>query len=241
MLAAAGIASRRKCEELIAAGRVAVNGLVVTAQGVKVSPRDRITVDGKELDRAVKTRYYLLNKPAGYVSTVFDPHGRPTVIDLAPRRPRVFPVGRLDLDTEGLLLLTNDGELTNGLLHPSREIEKTYRAVVSGSITDSNLNALGAGVALEDGLTAPARLKLLHRSTSKTVLEITIHEGRKRQIKRMLQAVGHRVVSLQRTGFAFLNLSGVELGKYRTLSPVEIDGLKKLIKKRSRPAGNSVL
>lgn len=234
VLAAAGVASRRKCEEFIAAGRVAVNGTVVKVQGVKVCPGDRITVDGKEIERSPAYTYYLLNKPPGYVTTVSDPQGRPTVMDLLPAEPRVFPVGRLDLDTAGLLLVTNDGDLTNALLHPSREVEKIYRAVVLGQVAEESLAQLARGVLLADGLTAPAKVRLLKRTPLNTVLTITIHQGRKRQVKRMLEAVGNRVTSLQRTEFAFLTLAGVERGKYRRLSRQEILGLKNLAKKEGQ-------
>lgn len=236
VLAAAGVASRRKCEEIIAAGRVSVNGQIVTAQGIKVGPVDEVALDGKQIQRAEAHVYYLLNKPAGYVTTVADTHGRPTVIDLVPKTPRVYPVGRLDLDTAGLLLLTNDGELTNALLHPSREVEKIYRVVAAGQVSDAAMAQLAAGIELEDGLTAPAAVKLKERSPRRTVLEITIHEGRKRQVKRMFLAAGHRVLQLERIGFAFLTLSGLERGKYRNLCGREIQGLKKLSKKRGLPA-----
>ncbi|HBI56898.1 MAG TPA: pseudouridine synthase [Firmicutes bacterium] len=235
VLAAAGVASRRKCEEIIAAGRVSVNGQIVTAQGFKVGPVDQVSLDGKPVEKAETHVYYLLNKPAGLITTVTDTHGRPTVMDLVPKQPRVYPVGRLDLDTEGLLLLTNDGELTNSLLHPSREVEKVYRAVAAGQVTDADLARLAAGVELEDGLTAPAAVKLTERTPRRTVLEITIHEGRKRQVKRMFLAVGHKVSHLERIRFAFLTLSGLERGKYRNLTSQEIQGLKNLPKKRGLP------
>lgn len=232
VLAAAGVASRRKCEEIIAAGRVSVNGQIVTAQGCKVGPDDEVALDGKPIQRAEAHVYYLLNKPAGFVTTVVDTHGRPTVMDLVPNTPRVYPMGRLDLDTEGLLLLTNDGELTNALLHPSREVEKIYRVAAAGQVSDAAIAQLAAGIELEDGLTAPAVVKLKERNPRRTVLEITIHEGRKRQVKRMVLAAGHRVIHLERIGFAFLTLSGLERGKYRNLTSQEIQGLKNLSKKR---------
>jgi pseudouridine synthase len=215
-LAAAGVASRRKCEELIAAGR----------------PDDRVDLDGQPVEKSALPVYYLLNKPAGFVTTVSDTHGRSTVIDLVPKHPRVYPVGRLDYDTEGLLLLTNDGELTNALLHPSGEVDKVYRAVAAGQVSDAAMAQLAAGIELEDGLTAPAGVRLVKRTPRQTVLEITIHEGRKRQIKRMLMAAGHRVLHLERIGFAFLTLSGLERGKYRNLTSQEIRGLKKLGRNR---------
>lgn len=231
-LAAAGVGSRRKCEDLIAAGRVKVNGAVVTAMGIKVGPQDVLEVDGQPVSRREPLVYYLLNKPVGYVSTVTDTHNRPKVVDLVPKYPRVYPVGRLDLDTEGLLLLTNDGNLTHGLLHPSAEVNKVYRVVAAGAVEDKAIKQLAEGVELEEGRTSPAEVKLIQRQERKTVLEITIHEGRKRQVKRMLQAAGHRVVYLERTGFAFLTLTGLKRGKYRPLSSQEIKGLKNLLGKR---------
>lgn len=153
-------------------------------------------------------------------------------MDLLPVEPRVFPVGRLDLDTEGLLLVTNDGDLANNLLHPSREVEKTYRAVVSGKVAEESLAKLAQGVLLTDGLTLPAKIRLLKNMSNSSVLTITIHQGRKRQVKRMLEAVGNRVISLQRIGFAFLTLQGVERGQYRQLTPQEVLGLKNLGKNR---------
>lgn len=233
VLAAAGVASRRKSEELILAGRVRVNGEIITALGTKVSTKDRIEVDGTEI-RSEPLVYYLLNKPSGYVTTVSDTHGRPVVTDLVPDYPRVYPVGRLDLDTEGLLILTNDGDLTNGLLHPSSVIDKIYRAVVLGNVESHSVDALAQGVELEDGKTSPAKVKLLERRSSKSVIELSIHEGKKRQVKRMLAAVGHKVVYLERIGFAFLTLAGLARGKFRQLSNDEIKNLKVLVhKKRS--------
>jgi len=227
VLAAAGIASRRKCEELIRAGRVKVNGKVVTAMGVKVASDDALEVDGRRVEQRKTKVYYLLNKPAGYVTTASDPQGRPKVVDLVPPSPRVYPVGRLDLDTRGLLLLTNDGELTHALLHPSSQVDKIYRVVVAGQVSDAAVHKLTHGVALEDGMTAPAQVNLKSRG-KKSVLSIILHEGRKRQVKRMLQAVGHEVLELKRIGFASLTLSGVHEGKYRRLTAQEIKNLKKL-------------
>jgi 23S rRNA pseudouridine2605 synthase len=236
VLAAAGVASRRKCEELIAAGSVSVNGEIVTALGYKVGPEDELAVDGRKIDRDVRYVYYLLNKRGGYVTTVSDTHGRPTVMDLVPKEPRVYPVGRLDLDTQGLLLLTNDGELTNALLHPSREVDKVYRAVVAGQVSDVALARLAAGVELEDGMTAPAKVRRLSMTPRQTVMEITIHEGRKRQVKRMFAAFGCRVLALERIGFAFLTLGGLKRGQFRKLTRDEVAGLKRIAeKKRTSP------
>ncbi len=235
-LAGAGVASRRKCEELIAAGRVRVNGQVVSTPGCRVSAADQVCLDGKPVKKALFHTYYLLNKPAGHVTTLADTHERPTVMELVPPKPRVFPVGRLDLDTTGVLLMTDDGELANALLHPSREVDKTYRAVVRGRVSDDSLNRLAAGIPLEEGITSPARVEVLSRSPRLTVLALTLHQGWKRQVKRMLLAVGHRVIQLERTGFAFLTTAGLKPGEYRPLQPEEVRRLKKVSPKGGTPA-----
>ena len=231
-LAAAGIASRRNSEELIQQGRVKVNGRVVTALGTKIDPnKDKIHIDGKLLGNKEEPVYILLNKPKGYISTVKDTHGRKTVMDLIPKRiGRLYPVGRLDSQTTGLLLLTNDGEVTYKLTHPKHEFSKTYRTLVNGKITDDAFNQLEQGVDLEDGLTAPAKVEVLEIEDGKTLLEITIHEGKNRQVRRMFEAVGFPVQSLKRISFGFLNLKGLALGKFRMLTPQEINNLKRLLK-----------
>ena len=227
-LAQAGVASRRHAEALITAGKVTVNGSVVREIVTLINPgTDRIEV-GNRLIGAQPLVYVLLNKPAGYISTVHDPQGRPTVVELTSDLPvRLHPVGRLDYDTEGLLLLTNDGEFTNLVTHPRYKIDKKYLAMVKGFVTDSEAAYLRRGVELDDGPTAPARVEVRERGPRQSLMEITIHEGRKRQIKRMCAAVGHQVVKLTRTGLGFLELGGLEVGKYRLLSPVEVDRLKK--------------
>ncbi|WP_038084920.1 pseudouridine synthase [Tumebacillus flagellatus] len=225
VLAQAGVASRRKCEEIITAGQVKVNGTVITELGTKVDPeRDRIEVDGQPISFENKV-YILLNKPKGVVTTAFDPQGRKTVIDLIDVQERIYPVGRLDLDTAGLLILTNDGTLANGLMHPSREIDKTYRAWVRGNVKSDSLKALTNGVELEDGLTAPAKVRLLEKGEDESLLEIIIHEGRNRQVRRMCEAVGHPVKSLMRTQLAFLKLGRMRYGEYRELTPPEVERL----------------
>jgi 23S rRNA pseudouridine2605 synthase len=228
-LAEAGIASRRKAEELIAQGRVSVNGLLVQEKGYIINPAlDRVEFDGRIIAREKKI-YILLHKPAGYISSVFDPQGRPTVMDLLEDiNLRVYPVGRLDFDTEGLLLLSNDGEFTNLMIHPRYEITKTYQALVAGEPGEESLRRLQEGIQLEDGITAPARVNILKTFKDKTLLEIKIHEGRKRQVKRMCQAIGHPVISLKRTALGCLNLQGVASGKYRFLIPEEVNKLKEL-------------
>ncbi|MBO8159528.1 pseudouridine synthase [Thermosyntropha sp.] len=230
-LAEAGIASRRKAEEMIALGRVKVNGQLIQKQGVKINPEeDVVEVDDKIVRKTGSDKIYiLLNKPAGYISSVHDPQGRPTVVDLIKNiNTRIYPVGRLDFDTEGLLLLTNDGEFTNLMIHPRYKITKKYEAWVKGNITEEALNILRRGVILEDGITAPAGVKIVKRKKDKTLLEIKIHEGRKRQIKRMCAAVGYPVIKLKRTAFAFLNLEGLDTGEYRYLTLDEVKKLKQI-------------
>jgi 23S rRNA pseudouridine2605 synthase len=232
ILAAAGVGSRRHCEKLIASGRVAVNGRVVTLLGTKADPdKDVITIDGKRIDTTQDSIYILLNKPPGYTSTRFDKFAEHTVTELVDEvQGYLFPVGRLDKDASGAILLTNDGELANLLTHPSYEVEKTYEVTVKGRITSEALERLACGVELEDGVTAPAKVRLLSYSsrddTSK--VEITIHEGRKRQVKRMFQAVGHRVIKLMRTRFGTLDIKGLAEGEHRYLTRKEVAKLRKI-------------
>ncbi|ADL07909.1 pseudouridine synthase [Thermosediminibacter oceani] len=229
-LAMAGIASRRACEKLILEGRVQVNGKTVRELGVKVDPAlDEVRVDGNVCRLNNKPIYILMNKPKGILTTVKDPFGRPTVIDLLKGvRERVFPVGRLDKDTEGLLILTNDGELSYRLTHPKHEIEKTYVAKVVGTPDESDFIRLRRGIVLEDGRTAPAKVRILKAGRDFTVLEIIIHEGRKRQVRRMCKAIGHPVISLKRTRIGKLNLRGLAPGCWRYMTEAEIKYLKNL-------------
>lgn len=220
ILARAGIASRRTAEEYIKAGRVTVDGKVVTAMGTKVDPaRCRIAIDGTPVTMAEEIITLLLNKPTGYVTTLKDPQGRPVVTDLLKEiTARVFPVGRLDLDTEGALILTNDGDLAQRILHPSNEIKKTYHARVAGHPTGKTLQKLEQGIELEGKKTWPARLTVLKKNTRDTTVEITIHEGRKRQVRLMFAAMGHRVLALKRVAYGSLGLGSLPPGKYRVLS-----------------------
>jgi 23S rRNA pseudouridine2605 synthase len=239
ILSHAGIASRRAAEEIITAGRIAVNGRVVTELGTRADPgEDRITLDGK-LVRLVPGRLYiLLNKPVGYVTTLKDPQGRQVVTELLKGvRERVYPVGRLDYNTEGLLLLTNDGELANKLAHPRHEVEKEYLVRVRGSVTQDQLLDLAAGVELEDGKCAPAVVKSVRESENNTWLSITIHEGRYRQVRRMCEAVGLFVVRLKRTRYATLETGELKPGEYRMLTAAEVDGLSTLCKLKKRTIG----
>lgn len=223
-LAQTGIGSRRRAEELIESGKIRVNGNTVTQQGTKINPEvDIITVDGVRVEFEKKI-YLLLNKPAGFLCTLRDPQGRPTVAELVKDlNLRLYPVGRLDYDTQGLLLMTNDGDFANMMIHPRFGIKKRYHARVSAPITKSRLQQLRNGVRLEDGLTSPARVKLL---PGKGRLEIEIAEGKKREVRRMCQAVGLPVISLQRVGFSFLTLQGVRPGKYRLLTMKEVEKLE---------------
>lgn len=229
-LAAAGVASRRGAEEMIAAGRVAINGRVIREMGTKVRPeQDRVTVDGVLISAAPRSRYILLFKPAGYICSCEDERGRRTVLDLLSGvEERVYPVGRLDYDTSGLLLLTNDGALTQSLLHPSRLVDKTYAAEVKGVPTGQALEQLRRGLRLEDGMTAPAQVRVLRRRADGALLELTIHEGRNRQVRRMLEAVNLPVLHLKRVRFAFLDLSGLQPGEWRDLTGEEVSRLKNL-------------
>ncbi len=219
-LARAGIASRRGAEELIRAGRVTVNG-EIAGLTTFVEGADRVEVDGAEVVPEPLT-YVLLHKPAGVVTTVRDPHGRPTVVGLVGHERRVVPVGRLDADTTGVLLLTNDGPLAHRLMHPRYEVDKVYELEVEGEPDDETLVRLAAGVELDDGTTAPAEARRLEPSR----LELTLHEGRKHQVKRMLATVGHPVTRLHRSSYAGLTAEGLEPGEWRELSAEEVSRLR---------------
>ena len=229
-LASLGVASRRACEDIVRAGRVTVGGLVVSDPARDVGPGDAVLLDGRPVAPVHERLVYALNKPAGVVSTARDPQGRATVVTMVPQTERLYPVGRLDIDTTGLILLTNEGELAHRLTHPSFEVEKTYRAVVERPpVREAALRALRAGVELEDGRTAPASV----RRVSADTLEITIHEGRKRQVKRMCEAVGHPVKRLERVGFGPLRLGDLPRGRWRKLGAGEVDALVEWVAGRS--------
>lgn len=238
VLAHAGIASRRHCEELIMQGKVQVNGQVVRELGTKVDPtKDKILVEGRPV-RTEQHVYLMLNKPTGVITSVSDPRGRRVVTDLLRGlKERVYPVGRLDYNTSGLLLLTNDGELANKLAHPSYEIDKVYRAWVKGVPTADKLGMLARGIMLEDGMTSPGEARLLKRDQGRALLEITIHEGRNRQVRRMCEAIGHPVLELERVRLGFLTLEGLATGQFRPLTSEEVSRLKQgLVQNRKRRA-----
>jgi 23S rRNA pseudouridine2605 synthase len=222
-LARAGIASRRRGDELIKAGRVTVNGEPGQLNTV-VGAHDRVEVDGREVARQ-RLRYVLLHKPAGVVTTARDPRGRPTVVALVPGEPRVVPVGRLDVDTTGALLLTNDGQLAHRLAHPRYGVEKTYVAEVEGDPDEEALRRLRDGIELDDGRTAPARARRLGPGQ----VELVLHEGRKHQVKRMLAAVGHPVTRLHRSAYAGLTLEGLEPAAWRELEPLEVAQVRRAV------------
>ena len=229
LIAAAGLASRRTAEEWIVAGRVTVNGRVAGLGDGADPGQDEVRLDGRLLTGAATNYYLLLYKPVGYVTTLRDPQGRPTVSELVKSIPaRLHPVGRLDLTTEGVLLLTNDGTLTHHLAHPRHQVDKTYLVRVRGLVSDATLAKLSSGVTLEDGPTAPAHIAKVRYGSGHSWFEITIHEGRNRQVRRMCEAVGHPVSRLKRVRFAFLDLSGLRPGQFRELSRTEINRLKSL-------------
>jgi 23S rRNA pseudouridine2605 synthase len=227
-LARSGVASRRGSEDLMTAGRVSVNGRVVSELGAKVDPdTDVVTVDGTRVEPQAAPAYLALNKPSGFVTTMSDPQGRPTVAALVPtaEHPGLFPVGRLDADTTGLLLFTTDGELSHRVLHPKWHVDKVYRVVADGRIDDAALDTLRTGVVLDDGLTQPARVKLLDRGATSTV-EIVIREGRKRQVRRMFSAVGRPVLELHRQTFGPVELGDLAPGTWRELTDAEVSALR---------------
>lgn len=223
-LARAGVASRRRADELIRERRVHVNGETGELNTI-VDEDDEVDVDGQRVEKQ-PLRYILLSKPAGVVTTADDPHGRPTVVDLVPQEVRVVPVGRLDADTTGALLLTNDGELAHRLAHPRYGVPKVYEADVEGSLSPADLQRLRDGIELDDGLTAPAEVRIVRRGTRISRLELTLHEGRKHQVKRMCAATGHPVRQLNRIRYAELDLSGLAKEEWRELTPKEVAALR---------------
>ncbi|MDM8333531.1 pseudouridine synthase [Limosilactobacillus panis] len=230
VMAAAGVASRRASERLIATGHVTVNGHTVTTLGTKVGAHDHVEVDGVPLHHEREV-YYLLNKPRGVISSAHDEKGRRTVVDILKDEEvdeRVYPVGRLDYDTTGILLLTNDGDLANRLMHPKFEVAKTYVAKVKGLVTNDDLKQLRRGVQIDGRRTkrAKARLKETDRTKKTSIVQLTIHEGHYHQVKRMFEAVGHPVIKLHRETYGPLNLQGLQPGEFRPLKPEEVQQLK---------------
>lgn len=242
-IADSGLSSRRKAETLIAEGRVTVNGQVVRELGTKIDPaRDHVKVDGRHLKPAPPQVFILLNKPKGYVSSLSDPEGRPTITDLLGGvGVRVFPVGRLDYDSEGLMLLTNQGALAQTLLHPRYHVPKTYLIKVKGVLNDEQIAELEQGVELEDGLTKPAVVRKVRKAEENSWLEVTIHEGRNHQVKRMLEHVGHPVLKLTRVRFGPLTLGDVSLGQYRYLTDREANALRAVVTSRTKDAEAGVV
>lgn len=226
-MASCGVASRRKCEELIREGKVTVNGEVVTELGTQVDNIDEVCYMGERLQLEDGKVYYMLNKPAGYVTTVQDEKNRPTVIELIQdERHRVFPVGRLDYNTSGLLILTNDGELAYELTHPKHHVNKCYEVKVKGPLSENAQKALRSGVVIEGRKTYPAEVRLIRKGQKTTLFHLTIHEGRNRQVRKMCEAVGYPVLSLQRIAIGKLKLGDLKLGKYRKLTKEEVGYLK---------------
>lgn len=227
-MANCGVASRRKSEALILEGVVKVNGEVVKNLALRIDPSvDKVTVKGKKISLPKEKVYYMFFKPEGYLTTVTDPEGRPTIFDLMPElKGKVNPVGRLDKDTEGLLFLTNDGEFAFRMTHPKFQVKKTYRAIVYGEITPKAMSALSSGVRLEDGMTRPAEVLLKEARERTSVVEITIHEGKKRQVRRMFEAVGFPVIFLKRIQVDKVVLKHVDKGQYRKLTNKELTRLK---------------
>ena len=230
-MAECGVASRRKAEELIKQGKVQVNGKVITELGTKInSDKDIVKYDGKLVKQATKLVYILLNKPIGYVTTTKDQFNRETVLDLIKNvKGRVVPVGRLDMYTSGALILTNDGNFTYKITHPSHEINKTYIATIRGIITEEEVNKLKNGVKIDDYTTRPAKVKIMKTDIEKNIsrIEITIHEGKNRQVRKMCEAIGRNVMALHRTKIGDINVKDLKIGEWRYLTPKEVEKLQK--------------
>ncbi len=233
VIAASGIASRRKAEELILAKKVMVNGKVVSELGVKVKDNDIISVDGQPINREEKV-YYLLNKPRGVITSTSDEHGRKTVVSLIPESKRIYPVGRLDYDTTGALILTNDGEFANMMMHPSNEIDKVYIAKIKGMLLPSEIMQLKNGVMIDGIMTSKSRVKVkkVDKSTNTSIIEIIIHEGKNHQVKKMFESIGKEVLKLKRERIAFLDLKGLNSGEYRKLNHKEVSKLYVLAREK---------
>lgn len=227
-IASAGVTSRRKADEMITEGRVKINGAVLLNPGYHVQDGDVVEVDGTRIEPEQKKVYYLLHKPAGYVTSTYDKEGRPVVTELVPDGIRVFPVGRLDYNTTGLLILTNDGELSNRLMHPSHGFDKKYLVRASGIVTLAEAKRLEEGIDIGGFVTSPADVHLVRHDRNSTIAEITIHEGKNRQVRRMFKAIGHPVLELSRIGLGTLTIGRLAPGQCRKLSPAEVDYLKRV-------------
>lgn len=228
-IASAGVTSRRGADELIESGKVSVNGKILKEPGYAVQDDDEVRVYGRVITPEEKEYYYLLNKPIGYVTTTRDKEGRPTVMDLVrEEQVRLFPVGRLDYNTSGLLILTNDGELSNKLMHPSNEFSKKYRVRAAGTVTQTEAERLRKGVDIGGFVTSPAEVRLVRHDRGSSIVEITIHEGKNRQVRRMFKAIGHPVQELERIGLGRLVIGRLAVGSYRKLSKEEVQYLKSL-------------
>ena len=226
-LAHAGVASRRKVDQLIEEGRVSVNNQKAVL-GQRVDPeKDKITVNGKEINTKENLEYFILNKPVGVTSTVSDSHAKKTVLDIVKTKNRIYPVGRLDLNSKGLILLTNDGDLANRLTHPRYHVPKVYQVLYLGSITGEKIGRIEKGIELEEGKTKEAKVKVLTNDQKKTLLEITLFEGRKRQIRRMAEKLHLHIISLKRITIGPVELGDLESGKFRKLTETESESLKK--------------
>ncbi len=229
-LALCGVASRRHAEEMIESGRVTVNGITVTRMGTQAEEGDVVCVDGKPVFPEAEKKYIIYHKPAGEVTTVSDPEGRPTVLDrFSDIGVRLFPVGRLDYDSEGLLLLTNDGDLAEKMMHPSHEVDKAYYCKVLGSVTPEALDRLAKGVMLDDHPTSPARVRLIRQEAFDSIVMVTIHEGRNRQVRRMFEELGYKVLMLRRVRFGPLDLGDLRRGQWRFLEENEVRELKRTL------------
>ena len=227
-MATCGVASRRKCDELIEKGRVKVNANVCKKLGMQINPeQDLVTVDDRPIRLTNDFVYYMLNKPCNVVTTVSDPNGRPTVMDYMPKgKNRIFPIGRLDYNTSGLLLFTNDGDVAQKLLHPSFEFGKTYIVDIKGDIAEAEIKKLQNGVDIGDFVTSPAKVEIINKTPATTTLKVVIHEGKNRQVRRMFDAVGHKVQKLQRVAVGKIKLGDLPLGKYRELTKEEVAYIK---------------
>jgi len=231
ILSLAGISSRRKADELIQAGRVSINSLVVREPGCRALwGADTIAVDGTEIPGPSARIYLLLNKPFGYVSTLRDPEGRPVVTDLLKGvKERVYPVGRLDFDTLGLLLLTNDGDLAHRLAHPRYRVPRTYKVTLEGTLSEDALHVLRKGMTLEDGFSGPAKVTVIRREGQRSIIRMTIARGRSRLVRRMVEAVGYSVIQLLRTGYGIIELGNLKVGTYRYLETAEVEALRRAV------------